>query len=106
MISKNRQYGVYHENMVERSSDFELSPINSNLIKEQRLKIQFQNMIEEYENKINNYENSTSWMITSPLRKINNKFKNLRKYIPSNIIKGSLIISLNFILLFGRANLF
>ena len=79
MISKNRQYGVYHENMVEKSSDFELSPINSNLINEQQLKIQFQNMIDEYENKINNYENSTSWIITSPLRKINNKFKNLRK---------------------------
>ena len=64
MISKNRQYDVYHENMVKKSSDFELSHINSNLIKEQQLKIQFQNMIDEYENKINNYENSTSWIIT------------------------------------------
>jgi Family of unknown function (DUF6270) len=106
LIGKNRQYNIYHDNLVERSGDLELSTMNSNLINKQQIKIQFQNMIEEYENKIKNYENSNSWVITSPLRKISNKLKNLRKSIPSNLVKGSLIISLNIILLFGRVNLF
>ena len=106
LISKNRQYYIYRENLAERSSDLELSTMNSNLINKQQIKIQFQNMIEEYENKINNYENSNSWVITSPLRKISNKLKNFRKYIPSNLVKGSLIISLNIFLIFGRVNLF
>ena len=40
---------------------------------------QLKNRIKIYENKIRSYENSTSWIITSPLRRINFILKNIRK---------------------------
>jgi hypothetical protein len=44
--------------------------------KEEKL---LKNKIKKYENKIEKYENSTSWLITSPLRRISSIIKNIRK---------------------------
>ena len=81
LIGNNKKYG-----------DSGFTDMSTNLMKEKQLKIQIQKIIDgyekkidNYENKIDNYENSKSWIITSPIRKISNKIKNLRKNIPNKI---------------------
>jgi hypothetical protein len=103
IMSKNRNFKCIRESNIKPNGS-ELSNINRNikekLEKEQQLNNQIHDLslnlqnltltINEshkqrnkeenlLKNKIDKYENSNSWAITSPLRKMSNKFKNLRK---------------------------
>ena len=74
-------------NLIEKSEELSLDYSNFKreaMLKEKKLKIQIKNKRAEekrLKSKILEYQNSTSWRITSPLRKISNILKSLRNYV-------------------------